>query len=285
MDVLENTGASQRRIKSRSQESLDWYERATLWFWLVVSAVFVVVLVLEFIGPAAWQTTLFWLDWVISITFLADYLLRYYMAPAKWAFVSDTWNLFDLFVVAVPFLALIVGGLGLGIFRVFRMFRLVRIARAPVVVARSAHHSRRVLHRGQGRIVLFVALATVLIAALVVWKSESAVPTAGIHSFVDAIWWAIVTMFTVGYGDLYPVTTTGRIAAFVLMLAGIALFGWLTATLASLFVESDEGAQLDNTEQQLAEVNARLERIERLLADREGDQLPLGVAAEDEGGA
>ena len=68
------------------------------------------------------------------------------------------------------------------------------------------------------------------------------------------------------------------------MLSVIGLFGWLTATLASLFVEGDEGTQLTDTQQQLAEVNARLARIELLLAGREGDQLPMVVGADDDAG-
>lgn len=261
------------RIRARDQASLEWYDRATVWFWLAVSGVFLVVLVLQLIGPEVWKSTLFWLDWAISITFLGDYLLRFYMAPAKWEFVGDAWNLLDLFVVSVPFMALIVGGLGLGFFRVFRVIRLVRIVRAPLMVARATRRSR-VLRRSQARIVLFAAIAAVIAAALVVWKTESAAPEAKIHSFVDALWWAVVTMFTVGYGELYPVTTEGRIGAVVLMLVGVALFGWLTASLASLFVEGDTDGEdnADSTRRQLSDMNARLERIEQLLSQRADDE-------------
>jgi voltage-gated potassium channel len=82
-----------------------------------------------------------------------------------------------------------------------------------------------------------------------------------IHSYGDALWWAVVTIATVGYGDKYPVSGPGRGIAVLLMISGIALFGVLTATLASYFAKSD----VDAAEAQLSEVNARLERIEAAL--------------------
>jgi voltage-gated potassium channel len=80
-----------------------------------------------------------------------------------------------------------------------------------------------------------------------------------IHNFGDALWWATVTVTTVGYGDKTPTSAGGRRVALVLMLVGIGLIGALTATVASYFVEEKAGRQT-------AELNERLDRIEAMLA-------------------
>src|SRR5439155_23258967 len=80
----------------------------------------------------------------------------------------------------------------------------------------------------------------------------------GIHSFGDALWWAVATVSTVGYGDRVPATAGGRGVAVVLMLVGIGLFGLLAASLASFFVE-------EHAERGADDMAARLERIESLL--------------------
>lgn len=84
-----------------------------------------------------------------------------------------------------------------------------------------------------------------------------------ITTFADAVWWALTTITTVGYGDTYPVTALGRGVAVFLMIAGIALFGLLTANVAAFFVEEDAA---DRTQAELAQINQRIERIEQLLA-------------------
>ena len=88
---------------------------------------------------------------------------------------------------------------------------------------------------------------------------EQRAPGATIHNYGDALWWALVTVTTVGYGDKFPLTAGGRGVAVVLMLTGIGLIGALTATVASFFV--DESANRD--QQRLEE---RLDRIEMMLA-------------------
>jgi voltage-gated potassium channel len=80
------------------------------------------------------------------------------------------------------------------------------------------------------------------------------------HNYWDGIWWAICTVTTVGYGDLYPHTTTGRVVAILLMAVGIGFVSVLTATIASRFVKADTG---DET----TEIREALRRIEAELAD------------------
>ena len=94
--------------------------------------------------------------------------------------------------------------------------------------------------RARGRVLVYVVGATSLlsfVAALTVLDYERRSPDANIASFGDAMWWALTTMTTVGYGDRFPVTGEGRLVAAGLMLAGIALLGVVTATMASWLVQ------------------------------------------------
>jgi voltage-gated potassium channel Kch len=95
--------------------------------------------------------------------------------------------------------------------------------------------------RLRGRVGIYVAGGASLLAfcaALAVLDAERSSVDANITDFGDAIWWAVTTMTTVGYGDHYPVTPAGRLVAFGLMIGGIALLGTVTATLASWLVET-----------------------------------------------
>lgn len=89
-----------------------------------------------------------------------------------------------------------------------------------------------------------------------------------IDSFGDALWWAVTTVTTVGYGDTYPVTAAGRGIAAFLMVAGITLFGVLTANIAAFFIEQEQ--QGDPVSERLDEVLRRLDQLERRLEGGEG---------------
>lgn len=109
----------------------------------------------------------------------------------------------------------------------------------------------------------------VFIGSLAVLDAERYAPHATITTFPRALWWTFVTITTVGYGDYTPVTATGRIIAFVLMLAGIALIGVVTATLASWIVDEVSAEDKKNTEissEQIEQLDARLAAIEAVLA-------------------
>lgn len=94
-----------------------------------------------------------------------------------------------------------------------------------------------------GQVVLLSASLLILIGALGVLDAERGDPDATIRSFGDALWWAMATVTTVGYGDLYPVTTAGRWVAAALMLLGISVLGVVTAGVAAWFVATTEGEQ------------------------------------------
>jgi voltage-gated potassium channel len=165
-------------------------------------------------GVAVACTTLSVAIW---IALAADYLIRLATADHRLRFVGRNW--LDLLCIALPML---------------RPLRAVR----SVLALRTIARGRSSLSR---RNVVATVGATVLgsgvIAALAMLDAERESPTATITTFGDALWWAISTITTVGYGDRYPTTTEGRLVAAALMLGGIALLGVVSASLASWFVE------------------------------------------------
>lgn len=117
----------------------------------------------------------------------------------------------------------------------------------------------------------------IFVAGLAELDAERHSPKANITGFSDAMWWAMTTVTTVGYGDRYPVTTTGRLVAAGLMIGGIALIGAVTAGVAAWLIERvravEEGAQAV-TRRDIAELAARLDV---LIAAR--DRPPMGRRA------
>ena len=201
------------------------------------------------IVPLIWSVhgavalTLETIDYMVWALFAVEYLVKLWLSPARWTFFTH--HLLDLLIVAVPF------------FRPMRLGRLVRLARLGRVGVVLAEGLRRFKSIGTHKNIHFVLLAAgaiVVGCAALVTAAEHNAPGANIHNFGQGLWWAIVTVTTVGYGDRYPVTGMGQGVATVLMLVGIGLIGALTATVASYFVE-------ENT----TKVEERLEKIEALL--------------------
>jgi voltage-gated potassium channel len=155
--------------------------------------------------------------------------------------------------------------------RALRLLRLLNLSRVGVVLANALRRSREIFTLRGSHFVLLAVLGIVFVCSAVELGFEQHAHGSTIHNFGDALWWSIVTVTTVGYGDQYPVSPGGRGVAVVLMLVGIGLIGVLTATVASYFMA-------DKVEQDKAELNDRLDRIEALLTKAlnrpdESDQL------------
>ena len=149
---------------------------------------------------------------------------------------------------------------------------LISVLVPPVRVIFSIRLVRSVFRRGHLGRFLLAAAVFVLNGAIIVYLFERHAPGSNIHTLGDAVWWAFVTVTTVGYGDFYPVTTWGRITACFIMGTGLLTLAVVTAQVASSFVTQapsrarpappDEAARREVT---LAELDERLARIERLL--------------------
>jgi voltage-gated potassium channel len=136
----------------------------------------------------------------------------------------------------------------LGIFQFGALLRLARLSRLARIGRLLGGENRAALIRdvvdNRGQYALFITLLSagmvLIVSSLVVLQVESRSPDANIKSGGDALWWALVTITTVGYGDRFPVTLLGRSTAVLVMLAGVGIIGALASILASLLVPSAE---------------------------------------------
>jgi voltage-gated potassium channel len=113
--------------------------------------------------------------------------------------------------------------------------------------------------------ILVAGVIVILVGAVLVRSVEEGVTEANIRSVGDALWWAVTTVTTVGYGDKYPTTGAGRLLASGLMLLGIGLFGVLTASLSSLFVAEARQSDVARVEAELAQLRMEVAGLTRRL--------------------
>ena len=177
--------------------------------------------------PAETMVLLSYIDSAICIVFLTDFVFRFIKAPNKLHFMK--WGWIDL-ISSIPTLEFARAG------RTLRLIRLLRILRAFRSTRVLIKHIYQRKAKGAITTALIIAILMLLFSSIAILQVETA-ENSNITSAEDALWWAFVTITTVGYGDKFPVTTEGRIVAMLLMTTGVGLFGIFTAYVASLFVE------------------------------------------------
>ncbi len=218
---------------------------------LVLSLLFVPVALVPLLTDVtpAMARTLEAVSWLIWTAFVFEYVTLLYLAPDRGRMIRT--HVPDLLIIVLPFLRPL---------RALRGLRLIRVAMGLVGLSRGFLAGRRILSRPGFRGFLVLVLVVMLMGAALVYGFERGHPEANITTPADALWWALVTATTVGYGDRYPLTAEGRAVAGVLMLLGISLLSVVTANIAAFFVERSTG-------EVEADIEQRLERIERLLEE------------------
>lgn len=169
--------------------------------------------------------------WLVVAAFLADLVVRVVLVDgSRRDYLVRHW--YDVAIVVLSVLPQLRGLRGL------RALQLLRVARVLI----AAHKAASMLAGGwqglRGKSLIVSSVALSVLAMLFVYESER---SAGgeIDSFGETLWWAAATVTTVGYGDLAPVTGSARVAAVVLMVGGVSLFGLLTANLSARFFQKD----------------------------------------------
>lgn len=166
---------------------------------------------------------------ILWVWFIVDYLIRLRLARgARHRFVRT--RIFDLASLVLPFL------------RPFLL--LVYIWRLPVF----RHGSASMQRVRYGVVTVLFGFLYVYVCSYLVWAAEKNAPRANIVNFEDAVWWGFSTIATVGYGDFVPITALGRTLAVGLMIGGIVVVGFVTATLLSSLTDRIRSMGLSGAE-------------------------------------
>lgn len=227
---------------------------------------------LAFIEPSdeAGQSMILAIEWGITAIFAVEFVARLWAAPHRAAHLRGHW---------IDLVSLIPPTRWLRPLRLLRLLRLIRtftgIARAMSQVPRLANH--------QGLVWLVVAwVGVTMLSSVALYIAEHEANPA-VDDPLDALWWGITTLSTVGYGDVYPMTPEGRVAAMVLMILGIGLYSAITAAVTSYFVNSrsqpesplvDELERLAKLRDSFSLSEEEFGAAKAMLMDRVRDQEP-----------
>ena len=213
------------------------------------------------------EATVFTLEWVITGIFIAEFSSRLWAAESRRTYVRGHW--IDLISCIPP----------TRWFRMFRLLRLLRLVRAFAGVGRAMTSAERLANH-KGLIWLFVAwIGVMFLCAVGVYISEVGV-NPGIQSPLDALWWGLTTMTTVGYGDIALVTGEGRLSAAVLLILGIGLYSAITASITSFLVTGDSNTDVASQLERLAQL-----RMDGRLSEAEFEAAMNAVLGRYPGGA
>ncbi len=200
-------------------------------------------------------------DNLICVLFLIDFVITMARAERKLKYFF-TWGWIDL-VSSIPMLDAARWGRGARVLRLLRLLRGVRSTRMLIGF---------MLNRKAEATLMTTALIGIIFttfASVAILQFEKSAENGNIKTAEDAVWWAVVTMATVGYGDKYPVTTEGRMVAMLVMAAGVALFTSIAGFLTSWFVRGKDDAQdkeLDSLRTELGELKALLKKVDAQTA-------------------
>ncbi len=184
--------------------------------------------------PRRWRYLLDAFDLMVILVFTVEYLLRIWVARRPLRFIFSFYGLIDLAVIA-PFWVM---GADIRALRAFRLLRLVRVLKLARY-SRSLNHFWHAWRLVRADIQMFAGFVAIFLylSALGIWHFEHEAQPEAFASVFDALWWAVVTLTTVGYGDLYPVTAGGRLFTMLVVLLGIGLVAVPSGLLASAFQE------------------------------------------------
>ncbi|REG85188.1 ion transporter [Winogradskyella sediminis] len=172
------------------------------------------------------------------IIFTFEYLARIYVADRKLKFIFSFFGIIDFLAILPFYLAFGIDLRSLRLLRMFRLFRLFKLVRYN----KAIRHFANAMKLAKEQIILFMIITIMLIyfAAVGIYYFENEAQPEHFSSIFSSLWWSIVTLTTVGYGDVYPVTVGGRIFTFFMLLIGLGIVAIPTGIISSSLTKAVE---------------------------------------------
>ncbi|MGZ9897235.1 ion transporter [Shewanella gaetbuli] len=251
-----------KRWSTKNLNTLDPFD-----FVMMILSFFSVIIVLALtFGKLDKETyrVLLYIDTSICVIFMSRFFWGLFKARDKKYYITHHWIDFVASIPAIEALRIA------RVFQILRVIRLIKMSRSliwPLLKQRKQTTLASLLLA----MVMILANASVLILIV-----ESGVEGANIHTAEQAIWWALVTISTVGYGDFYPVSTLGHVIGGIVIVSGVSFFGVISGYMASVFVAPDEQERKESQQEMIKnELDQILERMEANQQQMEQNQQKM----------
>lgn len=220
-----------------SKSKRSHYFAYLIQFLIVLSVITFSIETLPNLSPQ-YRSILSIIELVCVMIFTLEYISRIYVSDKKLKFIFSFFGLIDLFAILPFYLSFGVDLRSLRVMRLFRLFRLLKLVRYN----KAMRHFTEALLMAKEQIVLFLVITLVLIyfAAVGIYYFENEAQPNHFSSVFDSLWWSIVTLTTVGYGDVYPITVGGKVFTFFILLIGLGIVAIPTGIISSSLTRTIE---------------------------------------------
>jgi len=234
-------------------ERAQFWDKVFQWPMLMLAVWMPFQFYLDFQGEMQSTGTAFF-DWLVWWFFVVESVLLLSLVDNKWVYLRTNWMNVFIILAGLPIILW-------GYSPLAAILRSLRLLLMVGLIFRLAKTVRKILNKNQLGKTLLVSLLLIFISGTIIAAIDPA-----FKSPADGIWWALVTISTVGYGDFTPVSIPGRIFASVLIIAGVVLFSLVTANLAAYFVEKEVEKDVEEeTKQEEAHLDLAIDRLEQRL--------------------
>lgn len=253
--------SEEARVQARDRNGL--YRVAMLF--VSIYAILAIAFIVFFNPPDEVSKIIHYSDWIVCAFFFFDFLRSLHHAPNK-ARYFFTWGWLDL-ISSIPVIEPLRAARLVRIIQILHVLRGVRAIRMmTVAVSHKRPQSAAAIALLSCFFLVFVGSACVL-----VFEHGS---NPNISNAPQALWWAIVTMTTVGYGDAFPITGEGRVVAVILMIAGVGMFGTLSGLFTSWLIQKDgdgRSTEIDDLRAEIAEIKGLVQSMQPAANPDHGD--------------
>ncbi|MGB5246852.1 MAG: ion transporter [Woeseia sp.] len=206
-----------------------------VFYWLVFSLILYSIVTMSIetlpkLSPAT-VSFLYYSEIVVTLVFTLEYILRILTSPNRLKYVTSFFGIVDLLAILPFYLSL---GIDLRGIRAFRLFRIIRVLKLPRYSAAMNRLGRAfMIVREEFILFLCATLLLLYLSAVGIYFFENTVQPEKFQSIFHSLWWAVATLTTVGYGDVYPITIGGRIFTFFVLILGIGIIALPAGLVAS----------------------------------------------------